>query len=294
MDERDFLAQRFEGHRAHLKAVAYSMLGSLAESDDAVQEAWLRLARSGPGDIDNLGGWLTTVVGRICVDMLRARRLRREDSLEARLPDPVVSEETGDPERQALIADSVGLALLVVLESLSPAERLAFVLHDVFGVQFEQIAPIIDRTPAAARKLASRARRRVQGAVPNPDPDPVAQRRVVDAFLAAARSGDFDALLAVLDPDVVLRADSGKPVPGGGLRTLIGARAVAGQTATFQRMATVCTSRPVLINGTAGLLNTIDGVLISIISFTVTKQKIATIDMLSDPERLAHLDFTSL
>ncbi|GAA2432699.1 RNA polymerase sigma factor SigJ [Actinomadura vinacea] len=249
------------------------MLGSLAESDDAVQEAWLRLARSERGDIDNLGGWLTTVVGRICVDMLRTRRLRREDPLESRLPDPVVSEETGNPERQALIADSVGLALLVVLESLSPAERLAFVLHDVFDVQFEQIAPIIDRTPVAARKLAGRARRRVRGAVPDPDPDPVAQRRVVDAFLAAARSGDFDALLAVLDPDVVLRADSGTPLPGGGLRILIGAEAVAGQAAGFQGLASVCTIRPVLINGTAGLVNTIDGALVSSIGFTVTSRE---------------------
>lgn len=293
MDEHDVLAQRFEGHRAHLKAVAYSMLGSLAESDDAVQETWLRLAGTEADDIDNLGGWLTTVVGRICLDMLRARRLRREDPLESRLPDPVVIEETSVPEQQAVMADSIGLALLVVLESLKPAERLAFVLHDVFDMPFEQIAPIIDRTPVAARKLASRARQRVRGAVPEPDPDVVAQRRVVDAFVAAASSGDFDALLAILDPDVVLRGDSGKALPGG-LRVLIGAEAVAGQAVTFRRMAPVCTTQPALINGMAGLVNTIDGVLISIMSFTVVRQKIVMIDMLSDPERLAHLDLTGL
>ncbi|HUR06826.1 MAG TPA: sigma-70 family RNA polymerase sigma factor, partial [Nonomuraea sp.] len=188
MTPHDFLADQFQGHRAHLKAVAYRMLGSLSEVEDAVQEAWLRLARSDSGDIDNLGGWLTTVVGRVCLDMLRARKSRREESLEERLPDPVISgANAADPEQEVLLADSVGLALLVVLESLTPAERLAFVLHDMFGLPFEQIAPIMDRTPVAARKLASRARQRVQGAAPAPDPDPAAQRRVVDAFLTAAR-----------------------------------------------------------------------------------------------------------
>ncbi|MFI6522257.1 RNA polymerase sigma factor SigJ [Spirillospora sp. NPDC050679] len=293
MNERDFLADRFEEHRTHLKAVAYRMLGSLTEADDAVQEAWLRLARSEAGEIGNLGGWLTTVVGRVCLDMLRSRTQRGETPLEARLPDPVVTEQSADPEHQALIADSVGLALLVVLESLNPAERLAFVLHDMFGLSFDEIAPIVDRTPAAARKLASRARQRVQGTAPVPDPDPVAQRRVVDAFLTAARGGDLDGLVAVLDPDVVLRADSGKTLPGG-MRVLRGVRAVAGQAATFQRMATASSTRPALVNGAAGLVNTIDGELISIMSFTVTGDRIAAIDILSDPERLASLDLTGL
>ncbi|UNZ21448.1 RNA polymerase sigma factor SigJ [Streptomyces sp. 891-h] len=288
MNERDFLAERFEEHRSHLRAVAYRMLGSLAEADDAVQEAWLRLARTGTDDIGNLGGWLTTVVGRVCLDMLRSRTQRREDPLEAHLPDPVVSEQVTDPEQQALIADSVGLALLVVLESLNPPERLAFVLHDMFGLPFEEIAPVIDRTPAAARKLASRARQRVRGAAPEPDPDPVAQRRVVDAFLAAARGGDFDALVAVLHPEVVLRADGGKALPGG-MRVLCGIESVAGQAATFQRMATTSTSRPALVNGTAGLINTVDGELFSVISFTVSGEKIIAIDILSDPERLPSL-----
>ncbi|MFC9977835.1 RNA polymerase sigma factor SigJ [Spirillospora sp. NPDC127200] len=293
MNERDFLAERFEEHRTHLKAVAYRMLGSLAEADDAVQEAWLRLARSEADEIGNLGGWLTTVVGRVCLDMLRSRTQRGETPLEARLPDPVVTEQSADPEHQALIADSVGLALLVVLESLNPAERLAFVLHDMFGLSFEEIAPIVDRTPAAARKLASRARQRVQGTAPVPDPDPVAQRRVVDAFLTAARGGDLDGLVAVLDPDVVLRADSGKTLPGG-MRVLRGVRDVAGQAATFQRMATASSTRPALVNGAAGLVNTIDGELISIMSFTIAGDRIAAIDILSDPDRLARLDLTGL
>ncbi|MEO3783760.1 RNA polymerase sigma factor SigJ [Actinocorallia sp. B10E7] len=293
MDERDFLARRFEEHRTRLKAVAYRMLGSLAEADDVVQEAWLRLARSEADEIDNLGGWLTTVVGRVCLDMLRSRRSRGEEPLESRLPDPIVVEEGSDPERQALIADSVGLALLVVLEALNPAERLAFVLHDMFGMSFEEIAPIVDRTPAAARKLASRARRRVRGEAPEPEPDPVAQRRVVDAFLAAARGGDFAALVAVLDPDVVLRADGGKALPGG-MKVLRGVEAVAGQAATFQRMATLSTVRPALVNGTAGLVNTIDGELFSIMSFTVAGERITAIDILSDPERLARLDLADL
>lgn len=297
MDERDFLAERFEEHRTHLKAVAYRMLGSLAEADDAVQEAWLRLARTADDDIDNLGGWLTTVVGRVCLDMLRSRRTRGETPLEARLPDPIVGEEAPDaerqdPERQAMMADSVGLALLVVLESLNPAERLAFVLHDMFGMPFEEIAPIVDRTPAAARKLASRARQRVRGAAPAPDPDPVARRRVVDAFLTAARGGDLEGLVAVLDPDVVLRADAGTLLPGG-MRVLRGVREVAGQAATFQRMATTAVARPALVNGAPGLVNTVDGELFSIMSFTVSGDRIVAIDILSDPERLARLDLTA-
>lgn len=296
MNDSDFLAGRFEAHREHLKAVAHRMLGSRAEADDAVQEAWLRLARAEAADIDNLGGWLTTVVGRICLDVLRSRRSRREDPLgdrlPDRLPDPVVTDVV-DPEHEVLLADSVGLALLVVLESLNPAERLAFVLHDLFGVPFEEIAPVLGRTPVAARKLASRARRRVRGAAPAPDPDPVAQRRAVDAFLTAARGGDLTALLAVLDPDVTLRADGGKALPGG-MRVLHGAPAVAGQLATFQRMATASTTRPALVNGAAGLVNTVDGELVSIMGFTVADGRIVGIDILSDPERLARLDLAGL
>ncbi|MFI7232624.1 RNA polymerase sigma factor SigJ [Nonomuraea angiospora] len=291
MTPHDFLADQFQGHRPHLKVVAYRMLGSLSEAEDAVQEAWLRLARSDSGDIDNLGGWLTTVVGRVCLDMLRARKARREESLEERLPDPVISRaDAADPEQEVLLADSVGLALLVVLESLTPAERLAFVLHDMFGLPFEQIAPIVDRTPVAAKKLASRARQRVRGAAPNPDP--ADQRRVVDAFLDAARSGDFAALVSILDPDVVLRADGG--VLAGGMKVLRGVAAVAGQLATFQRMATSATTHPALVNGLAGLVNTIDDQLISVMSFTIADGKIATLDILSDPDRLARLDLTRL
>ncbi|MFA1540450.1 RNA polymerase sigma factor SigJ [Actinomadura monticuli] len=293
MNERDFLAERFEEHRTHLKAVAYRMLGSLAEADDAVQEAWLRLARSDAERIGNLGGWLTTVVGRVCLDMLRSRTQRRETSLEARMPDPIVSGASADPEQEALIADSVGLALLVVLESLTPPERLAFVLHDMFGMPFEEIAPVIDRTPVAARKLASRARRRVRGEAPAPDPDPVAQRRAVEAFLSAAHDGDFDALVAVLDPDVVLRADGGKALPGG-VKVVRGSAKVAAQAATFHRMATLATSRHALVNGAAGLVNTVDGRLYSVMSFAVTGDRITAIDILSDPERLADLDLTGL
>ncbi|RLK61855.1 sigma-70 family RNA polymerase sigma factor [Actinokineospora cianjurensis] len=284
MDEHDFLAHRFEGHRAHLKAVANRMLGSPTDADDAVQEAWLRLARTGTAGIDNLGGWLTTVVGRVCLDMLRTRKQRREDPHDARLPDPVV---TG-PEDEVLVADAVGVALLVVLESLNPAERLAFVLHDLFGVPFERIAPIMDRTPAAARKLASRARQRVQGA---PVPDRAAQRRVVDAFLAAARGGDLTALMAVLDPDVTLRADGGKTRPSQVLR---GADAVAGRLATFHRMATTTTSRAAVVNGTAGLVNTAGDALVSIMGFTTANGKITGIDILADPDRLAGLDHCSV
>jgi RNA polymerase sigma factor (sigma-70 family) len=289
----DFLAIEFEGHRPHLRAVAYRMLGSLAEAEDAVQEAWLRLARADAGDIGNLAGWLTTVVGRVCLDMLRARKGRREESLEARLPDPVVSREDAvDPEQEVLLADSVGLALQVVLESLTPAERLAFVLHDMFGLPFEQIAPIVDRTPVAAKKLASRARRRVRGAVPSPDPDLAGQRRVVDAFVTAARGGDFDALLAILDPDVVLRADGG--VLTGGMKITRGAAAVAGHARAFRRTVTDVVAHPLLINGVAGLLNTTGGEPISVMSFTIVEGRIAAIDILSDPDRLSGLDLADL
>ena len=289
MDERDFLARRFEDHRTHLKAVAYRMLGSLAEADDAVQEAWLRLARTEADEIDNLGGWLTTVVGRVCLDMLRSRRSRGEEPLESRLPDPIVSEEGADPEQQALMADSVGLALLVVLEALNPAERLAFVLHDMFAMPYEQIALIVDRTPQTAKKLASQARRRVQGVAPGPDPDLPRQRRVVDAFLTAARGGDFDELLQLLDPDVVLRADAGEA-----MRVIRGAAAVAGQAETFQRMATLCTVHPVVVNGGTGLVNTVEGAPFSVIGFTVAGDRITAIEILSDPARLARLDLPTV
>ncbi len=291
MNDKEFLAGRFEEQRTHLKAVAFRMLGSVAEADDAVQEAWLRLARSDAGEIGNLGGWLTTVVSRVCLDMLRSRTQRAETSLESRLPDPIVVEKASDPEHEAQIADSVGLALLVVMDSLTPPERLAFVLHDMFGITFEEIGLIVDRTPVAARKLASRARQRVRGVAPAPDADPVAQRHAADAFLSAARDGDFDALLAVLHPDVVLRVDGGKAVSGG-MRVLRGRDAVAGQAATFHRMAILSTSHFALVNGAAGLVNTIDGELVSIMSFTVVGEKITAIEILSDPEWLAAIDLT--
>src|SRR5215813_3802391 len=248
MDENEWLAERFEEHRAHLRAVAYRMLGSLSEADDAVQEAWLRVSRAGTTDVQNLGGWLTTVVGRVCLNMLRSRRTRREAPLGSHVPDPLVAPEDGtSPEHEVLIADSVGLALLVVLEMLPPAERLAFVLHDMFAVPFDEIAPIVGRSPAAARQLASRARRRVQGAGPH-DRDLARQRQVVDAFFAAAREGDFAALVAVLDPDVVLRADGG--AQPGASAVIRGAAAVARQALMFAGPAR--RTHPVLVNGAAG------------------------------------------
>ncbi|MFI0242021.1 sigma-70 family RNA polymerase sigma factor [Streptomyces sp. NPDC016845] len=289
----ELLAEQFEEHRLHLRAVAYRMLGSLTEADDAVQETWLRLSGSENRRIDNLGGWLTTVVGRICLDMLRVRKRRGEQALDGRLPDVVIDrQDAPDPEQVALRADSVGLALLVVLDSLRPAERLAFVLHDLFGLPFEEIAPIVDRTPQTAKKLASRARLRVRGAAPPPDPDRSSQRRMVDAFLTAARGGDLDALMALLDPDVVLRADGG--ALAGGLRSIHGATAVSGQLGTFQQMATAATSYPALVNGCAGLVNTLDGQPLSVMSFTVAGGKITAIDILSDPDRLARLDLEAL
>src|ERR687889_1780779 len=248
MDETEWLAERFEQHRPRLRAVAYRMLGSLAEADDAVQDAWLRLSQSKAEQIDNLGGWLTTVVARECLHMLRSRRRRQEVSFEGHLPDPVITPDGDlDPEHQALLADGVGLALLVVLETLSPAERLAFVLHDTFGVPFAEIAPIVGRSPAAARQLASRARNRVRGAAPAPETNLARQREVVDAFLAASRGGDFGALLAVLDPEVVLRADNGA---AGASRLVRGARAVANQALTYSRLDPF--SQPALVNGAAG------------------------------------------
>ncbi|MFI1464348.1 sigma-70 family RNA polymerase sigma factor [Nocardia carnea] len=289
MHDDQFLADRFEEHRTHLRAVAYRMLGSLTEADDAVQETWLRLARTDTSDVGNLGGWLTTVAGRVCLDLLRSRKTRHEEPFEAEhLPDPViVSETTPDPESEAVLADSVGPALLVVLESLSPAERLAFVLHDMFAMPYEQIAPIVDRTPQTAKKLASQARRRVQGATPNPDLP--RQRRVVGAFLTAARGGDFGELLRLLDPDVVLRADAGAT-----MRVIRGATAVAGQAETFRRMATTCTIHPAVVNGGAGLVNTLDGNPFSVLGFTVTGDRITAIDILADPARLTHLDLTAI
>ncbi|TMR06776.1 sigma-70 family RNA polymerase sigma factor [Actinomadura soli] len=290
MDEREFLAGEFEKHRVHLRAVAYRMLGSLAEADDAVQESWFRLSRSDADAIENLGGWLTTVVGRVCLDMLRSRTARREDPLEERLPDPVIGPASGaDPEHEALLADSVGLALLVVLQSLTPAERLAFVLHDTFAVPFEDIAPIIGRSPAAARQLASRARRRVRGSAPVPDRDPARQREIVEAFQAAAQYGDFEALVAVLDPDVVLRADVGGPT---GLTEVHGAEAVAGRALMFRHGGGE--SRPARINGTAGVVGILDGRAKSVLSFTIVNGRIAAIDIFADPARLADLDLTAL
>jgi RNA polymerase sigma factor (sigma-70 family) len=290
--DREWIAERFEGHRTHLRAVAYRMLGSVTEADDAVQEAWLRLSRSDTREIENLGGWLTTVVARICLNMLQSRKLRREEPLGVHVPDPIVSSvEESDPEQEALLADSVGLALLVVLDTLQPAERLAFVLHDMFAVPFEEIAPIVGRSPAAARQLASRARRRVQGA-PTPDPDLAPQREVVDAFLAAVREGDFEALIAVLDPDVVLRADSG-PLPPPATQEVHGARAVAELALAWSQVARF--SRPALVNGTPGLVTTSPrGDLFSVQGFTIRDGRIVEIDILADPTRLGRLDLRVL
>jgi len=292
MDEREWLTERFDEHRTRLRAVAYRMLGSLSEADDAVQEAWLRLSRADTSRVENLAGWLTTVVARVCLNMLRSRESRREVALDVHVPDPIISPESGvDPEQEALLADSVGLALLVVLEALTPAERLAFVLHDMFAVPFDEIAPMIERSPAATRQLASRARRRVQGQAPAPDPDLARQREVVDAFLAATRNGDFDALVAVLDPDVVLRADGGT-VRDRHTVVVHGARAVAEQAVLAQRLAPF--ARPALINGTAGVVAAAAGRVLSVMGFTVAHGKIIAIDVLYDPERLADLDLAVL
>ena len=293
MDEGDFLAEQFEEYRPHLRAVAYRMLGSTAEADDAVQEAWLRLSRSDPRAIDNLGGWLTTVVARVCLNALRARRRHGEEPLGPHVPEPVVDAADGSsPEHEALLADSVGLALLVVLETLPPAERLAFVLHDMFGVPFDEIAPIVDRSPEAARQLASRARRRVRGAAPKPDPDRARQREVVDAFFAASRDGDFEALVAVLDPDVVLHADGGVLRPDATV-VVRGAETVARRALMFSRMAPHV--RPALVNGAPGVVVIPpDGKVFSIMAFTVADGKIVEIDALVDPERLAAVDLSAL
>src|ERR671923_1896834 len=290
MDEHEWLAERFEEHRGHLRGVAYRMLGSPSEADDAVQEAWLRLSRSDADEVENLGGWLTTVVARISLNMLRSRKTRREEPLAGRLPDPLIDRADGvDPEHEALLADSVGLALLVVLEQLSPPERLAFVLHDVFAVPFDEIAPIVDRSPEAARQLASRARRRVRAERTVPDADLETQREVIDAFLAAAREGDFDRLVAVLDPDVVLRQDLG---PVGGARELHGAETVASQALSYAQIG--LDVRPALINGVAGAVAFRNGEPFSIGAVTVRNGKIVELDFLADPERLRQLDLTML
>jgi RNA polymerase sigma factor (sigma-70 family) len=290
-DENAWLAERFEEHRSRLRAVAYRMLGSLSEADDAVQETWLRLSRTDSDGIENLGGWLTTVVGRVCLNILRSRRTRREDPLDAHVPDPIVSRaDEIDVEHEALLADSVGLALLVVLETLAPAERLAFVLHDMFAVPFDEIAPIVGRSPTAARQLASRARRRVQGATV-PDTDLAGQREVVDAFFAAARDGDFDALVAVLDPDVVLHSDGGAARPGASM-VVHGAEAVAARAFTYARLSPFV--RPALVNGAAGVVVAPHGRPFSVMGFTVAGGKIVEIDAIADPERLRRLDLAVL
>jgi RNA polymerase sigma-70 factor (ECF subfamily) len=292
MHERDWLADRFEADRDHLRAVAYRMLGSISEADDAVQETWLRLSRTEPGGIENLSAWLTTVVARVSLDMLRARASRREDPFGPYIPEPIVSAEDGvQPEHEALLADSVGLALFVVLETLAPAERLALVLHDMFAVPFDEIAPIVERSPAATRQLASRARRRVRAAAPSPDADVGDQRRVVDAFLAAARGGDFDALLALLDPDVVVRVDRGA-LRTRAPREIRGARALAEQARRGARLAAF--ARPALVNGAAGLVIAVRGRPLAVAGFTVVNGRIAEIDVLADRGRLRDLDLAVL
>jgi RNA polymerase sigma factor (sigma-70 family) len=292
MGDGDWLAERFQVHRSRLHAVAYRMLGSLSEADDAVQETWLRLSRADTGGVDDLGKWLTTVTARVCLDLLRARTARREEPLGVHLPDPIISHaETPDPEQEALLAEGVGLALLVVLEQLAPAERLALVLHDTFAVPFEEIAAVLGRSPAATRKLASRARRRVRASPSLPDADLDHQREVVDAFLAAARNGDLDALVAVLDPDVVVHADWGR-APAGASRTLRGARPVAEQALAFSRRAS--SAQPVLVNGTAGVVATAHGRPVAVMSFTVGRGRIVEIDILADVARLRRLDLAIL
>jgi RNA polymerase sigma-70 factor (ECF subfamily) len=291
MADQQWLAELFEVHRPRLRAVAYRMLGSLSEADDAVQDAWLRVSRADTSEVENFGGWLTTIVARVALNALRSRTTRRQEPLEVHLPDPVVDAPEGgtDPEHEALLADSIGLALLVVLEALSPAERLAFVLHDMFAVPFDEIAAIVDRSPEATRQLASRARRRVQGTAPVPDPDLETQWRVVDAFLAAARSGDFEALVAVLDPDVVLRADGGV---SGLSHFARGAEAVARQASMWSRAG--LSVRRALVNGAAGLVSERQGKPFSVGAFTINNGRIIECDFLVDPDRVAQLDLDML
>jgi RNA polymerase sigma-70 factor, ECF subfamily len=291
MTTGEWLANQFEEHRAHLRTVAYRMLGSANEAEDAVQETWIRLGRTDVSDVENLRGWLTTVIGRVCLDMLRARTSRREDPLDLHLPDPIVTRVEWEPESDAMLADSVGLALLIVLDTLEPAERLAFVLHDVFGMTFDEIAPIVDRSPVAARQLASRARRRVQSNAPSSDRDLRQQRRVVDAFLAAAREGNFERLVATLDPDIVLRADGGALAAAS--RVVRGAEAVAGQAEAFSKLG--LSSEMVLVNGNIGLLaRRPDGRLFSVIGFTIAGGRIAEMNILADPDRLSRLDLSAI
>jgi len=290
MDEHEWLAEQFEANRSHLQAVAYRMLGSLSEADDAVQESWIHLSRSGTSSVENLGGWLTTVVARICLDMLRSRKSRREEPLEASMPEPITSREDGvDPEQEALLADSVGLALLVVLDTLSPAERLAFVLHDIFAVPFEEIAPIVERSPTATRQLASRARRRVRGTTTVRDRDLTARREVVDAFLAASRAGDFDALLAVLDPDVVFRADR-TAASAGAPEEVRGASAVARQFSGRAQGG----ARSALVNGAVGVVVAPRGRLFLVLRLTIRHGKIVGIDAVADPAHLHQLRLSVL
>lgn len=292
MDENAWLAERFEANRSHLRGVAYRMLGSLSDADDAVQEAWIRLSRADTDGIDNLQAWLTTVVGRVCLNMLRERKLHDEVSLETHVPDPIVSPAEGiDPEQEAVLGDSIGLALFVVLDSLAPAERVAFVLHDIFAVPYDEIAPIVERTPTATRQLASRARHRIQGA-PVPDVDLDAQWAVADAFLAATRSGSFDRLLAVLDPDIVLRSDGGaaRPALASHVR---GARTVAEQAMSFRRFTETATR--VLVNGIpGGIAWSRDGSPFAILALTVKGGRIVEIEVLADPERLSILNLTAV
>ncbi len=293
MDENKWLADRFEEHRAHLRSVAYRMLGSLVEADDAVQDTWLRLSRSGVDEVENLGGWLTTIVARVCLNMLRSRNARQQEPLGVHVPDPIVRlPGTLEPEDEALLADSVGLALLVVLDTLAPAERLAFVLHDMFDLPFEEIAPMVGRTPAAARQLASRARRRVKGAeVPAPDSDLGRQRDVVDAFFLAARGGDFDALVALLDPDVVLRIDAGTRRPAASMvihgAEAVGKQARRGLRAWLERP--VVNLRPALVNGAAGVIVTMGGQPVTVMGFTVADGMIVEIDAVADPKRVVRI-----
>jgi RNA polymerase sigma-70 factor (ECF subfamily) len=289
VEDQDWLAEQFEEHRSHLRTVAYRMLGSLGETDDAVQEAWLRLSRTDSEAVENLGGWLTTVVARVCLDMLRTRRSRREDYVGSWLPEPIVSiDDSATPEDEALIADSVGLALLVVLETLSPSERLAFVLHDMFAVPFDEIATIIGSSPAATRQLASRARRRVRGVPLNEDADLSQQRELVSAFLAASRAGDFDGLIAVLDPDVVFRADTGL----GSRRArppVEGAEAVALRVLE-QGTPLAALARPAVVNGGAGLVVGVPGRPIAVVSFTIAAGRIAAIDLITDRLKLTRVE----
>lgn len=286
MNDTELLTAQFQENRGHLRAVAYRLLGSLTETDDAIQEAWLRASRADTSEVENLRAWLTTIVARVCLNMLRSRDQRREEPLDGHVPDPIVDRlDSIDPEHEAMLADSIGIALLVVLETLNPAERLAFVLHDLFAVPFDDIAPILGRNPAAARQLASRARRRVQGAAPTPDPDPTRQRAVVEAFLTAARGGDLQALVALLDPEIVLRADGGVGRPAIVLR---GADAVAGGAVTFTRVAEQ--GGLVMVNGSIGAVAMMDGKPISIAAFTVVDGRIAEMDIITDPERIARLN----